>query len=227
MVSIQTIFKRVEKKYILNEVQYLNLLNILKCYVIEDNYSNYVVKNIYYDNENFDLINRSLEKPVFKEKLRLRSYDGKKVFFELKKKFKKEVFKRRIILEKEDFENNNFTGVKNKQILKEIEYFKNKHDLVKKMVINYERKAFKGIEDSEVRITFDHSLKYRTTNLNFDYEKDLIEINKDKYIMEIKVNGAMPLWLVDILTKNKIYPHTFSKYGNCYKNYLNNDRKEV
>ena len=93
------IFERYEKKYLLDENQYTELQKVLKGRFQIDNYGKTTINNIYYDTPESLLIRRSIEKPVYKEKLRVRSY-GKadsetQVFIELKKKYKGIVYKRR------------------------------------------------------------------------------------------------------------------------------------
>ena len=43
---------------------------------------------------------------------------------------------------------------------------------------------------------------------------------EDEWLMEGKINQAMPLWMTKILSEFKIYPASFSKYGTEYKNYI-------
>ncbi|WP_341349948.1 VTC domain-containing protein [Clostridium sartagoforme] len=72
-------FQRFEKKFILNEKQYSKLIPILKNYMNPDKYckdgKNYDIYNIYYDTLDSHIIRNSINKPYYKEKLRLRSYN--------------------------------------------------------------------------------------------------------------------------------------------------------
>lgn len=81
----QTIFRRYEKKYLLNQEQYENFLKILSYNTVPDKYGSSTVCNIYYDTPDYRLIRASIEKPIYKEKLRMRTYcvpqDGKSCFF--------------------------------------------------------------------------------------------------------------------------------------------------
>ena len=71
---IQTSFKRYEKKYKITEKQKEMLCEEMKKYMREDDYGKYSLCNIYYDTPDMKLIRASLEKPIYKEKLRVRSY---------------------------------------------------------------------------------------------------------------------------------------------------------
>jgi len=228
MPNSMSTFKRFEKKYRINIEQHESFLSDIDEFIVKDKYPSYSICNIYYDTETYEIIRRSIDKPLFKEKLRVRSYGTKKakkmVFFELKKKYKKEVFKRRVKMPLADFENYQNNGVVPNvyhQVIDEIEYFINMYKPVPKIYIAYEREAYAGKEDKNIRITFDSNIRFREDDLSLncgDYGNYILDSNW--LVAEIKVRGAMPLWLSDALGKNKMYPTSFSKYGYCFKNYI-------
>ena len=219
------VFKRTEKKYLLNKTQYDRIRESLSPYMQEDDYGLSLISNIYFDTENFDLIRISTEKPIFKEKLRLRSYgvpkDSDTVFLEIKRKYDGTVYKRRIALsykEAYDFIYNGIHPNNDSQIMREIDYFMNFHKPSPKVYLSYNRIALYGTENKDIRITFDSDIISRNYDLCLkkgSYGERLI--NENSYLMEIKIAGAMPLWLVEILNQNKIYPNSFSKYGTVFK----------
>lgn len=220
----ENIFQRVEQKYVLTKEQKENLLKEIDEHIEKDKYFESTICNIYFDTKNNDLIINSLEKPTFKEKLRLRSYGTPNiysdVFLEIKEKYKGIVGKRRIKLKLKDF----YSYLKKQkydetnQIMKEINYYFEFHKLKPSIFIGYDRQSYKGIIEEELRITFDNNLRSRKDNLRLECG-DFGELffDDDKYIMEIKTLGAMPLWLVRALSDLKIYPTSFSKYGSIYK----------
>ena len=232
-------FKRYEKKFILNEDQYRKLLNILSNYMIPDKHckdgKNYNIYTLYYDTEDNSVIRHSINKPYYKEKLRLRSYKASItkndiVFLELKKKINGIVSKRRATLTLE--EANNFLKYKtkpssldylNNQVLNEIEFYLDNNVVYPKVFISYSRKAFFGKEDSDFRITFDFNIISRRDFLSLECDNFGDEIlEKNLYLMEVKILGAIPLWLTKAFSDLKIYPTHFSKYGNEYINYCLN-----
>ncbi len=226
-------FKRYEKKYLISKLQYHQLQQRFADRLTVDAYGESLICNIYFDTPNHLLIRNSLEKPVYKEKLRLRSYgtpkEGDKVFIELKKKYKGIVYKRRINLELSEAERylyQNMTLDHPTQITKEINYFLQYYQkIVPSMYISYRRIAMYGTEEPELRITFDTNILWREEELKLEngaWGYPLLE--KDQMLMEIKVPGAMPLWLTHILDELKIYPTSFSKYGMGYLQSL--QRKE-
>ena len=177
-----------------------------------------------FDNDNNDLIINSLDKPIFKDKFRVRSYgdmslDGE-VFLETKVKYKGVVSKRRIKTSIRDF--NKYMKKKkcilDDQVFREIDYYFKFYNLKPAIYIAYDRESYKGKDDNELRITFDTNLRSRRNDLYF---KENIEMKKyfedEYYIMEIKAMMAMPLWLVKILSEMEIKPVSFSKYGKIYE----------
>ena len=229
------VFDRIEKKYLITKDDKKQLLKVIKKHMKKDDYHKSEVYNVYFDTDNYDLIVQSIDQPLFKHKLRARSYKGyDRVFLEIKTKIRgKDLnpgYKRRIMLTHDEYN----VLVKNKitveqlamqksdsryerQIAKEIDHLVNHYHLKPKIMTIYNRESYKG--EDNLRITFDENLRYRDDNLS------LIKANRDKIyfkdknniIMEIKAHGVLPLWLVESLSKRKLYPQQFSKVGKSYE----------
>lgn len=226
-------FKRYEKKYLLTEEQYEALMKGAEGVILPDSYGLHTIRNIYLDTDDFTLIRRSLEKPVYKEKLRIRSYgspdEGVPVFFEIKKKYDGVVYKRRVSMDKETIHRyiddgitpDCFTGAE-EQIMHEIEYLMNRLSPMPKVYLAYDRRAYYGAEDADFRVTFDMNIRSRTNDLTLsDDTADLLDTGVENYrLMEIKTKGAMPIEMTRLLSELKIYPVSFSKYGQVYVNLL-------
>ena len=236
MGAIQEIFKRVEKKYIVTDEQQEELVRAMTGRAAADNYGLTTICNIYYDTPDHQLIRTSMEKPVYKEKLRVRSYGVPekqgKVFVEIKKKFDGVVYKRRIDItadKVEDYLSGKNTDCCDSQIGNEIQWFQKLYHAKPKVYIGYDRIAFAGIEDPDLRITFDTNLRWRESNLDLtkgDYGQLIIP--RDKVLMEVKIPGACPMWLTAILTELELYSTSFSKYGTVYRDFiLKNNLKEA
>ena len=221
-------FKRYEKKYLLSAAQYELLWQELSGRIRPDEYFQSTVCSLYYDTDSFELIRHSIEKPVFKEKLRLRSYGvpevGDEVFVELKKKFKGVVYKRRIKLTEAEAESwlAGRGGIpEDTQTCREIDWFLHRYRPVPKVYIACDREAYVATDDPELRFTFDRDIRWRGDELSLcagSHGENLTE--PGQVLMEIKLQGAAPLWLADMLSRLEIFPVGFSKYGNCYKNEL-------
>lgn len=219
---IQYSFERFEKKYFITKSQKEKLLKKIGNMISSDEYGVTPILNIYYDTENWDLIRASIEKPGYKEKLRVRSYGVPKgtVFAEIKKKCGGVVYKRRISGSNSDITKMlagkmEFRG----QIGDEIGWFQKRYSTFPRMFIGYDRTAYFGKEDKNVRITFDENLRWRDYDLDLslgDYGEPILSENK--ILMEIKIPGACPLWLARTLSELEIYPTSFSKYGECFVN---------
>lgn len=236
MMAYANTFKRREMKFLLNEEQFGVISEGIKPYMTADDYGISTVLNIYLDNENSDVIRTSLGKPAYKEKLRLRAYgtvsDSSTAFLEIKKKFRGIVYKRRLeLLYKTLFDYIN--GEKpeipeeKRQVFEETNYFIKRLELKPAIVICYDRQAFFGNDNAEFRLTFDGNIRSRRTELDLrkgDFGEPLS--NQPFRVMEVKSAGAVPLWLVKILSANKIYTAGFSKYGNIYMNEITDNRSE-
>ena len=181
--------------------------------------------NIYYDTPDFRIIRKSLEKPVYKEKLRLRSYGTAgaedKVFVELKKKYNGIVYKRRETLtlaQSDEYLAGHTKAPCDTQIFREIDWFRDYYGNLKPaMYISYEREAYYSLENPDLRITFDRNIMYRSYNLSLaaGVEGESI-LEPGQHLMELKAGGAIPVWLTKVLDELGIYPASFSKYGRAY-----------
>ena len=230
MAENNEIFERVEKKYLLNQMQYTALQSKMKPYMKVDNYGLSTICNVYYDTDKFDLIRTSIEKPAYKEKLRLRSYgvpdEESPAFIEIKKKYGGIVYKRRISLPYKEAVNYLNHGIRpesavNPQILAELDYFQSFYHTKPKMYIAYDRIAMFGIQDASIRMTFDTNIRSREEDMDLSYgDAGKLLLRQGEVLMEIKVGGAYPMWMVELLSSLQIYPVSFSKYGRIYQNKL-------
>ncbi len=237
----QTIFKRYELKYIITAEQKQKILESIAPYMSLDKYGKTTIRNLYFDTDNYLLIRRSIEKPVYKEKLRIRAYEKANsdttVFAELKKKYNSIVYKRRIALpHNEALEW--LCGIRQpkmkNQISNEINYFLNYYGTLHPTVfLSYQREAYYTKLESDFRLTFDSNIFVREDNLSLKADAyGTAILPENLYLMEIKCSGGIPLWMTKILSSEKIYKTSFSKYGTAYKNLIfkkgdKNDRKNI
>lgn len=219
-----TMMQRYEMKFILTKDQLVAFKNALNGHMEVDQYGKTSIASIYYDTPDYYLVRTSLEKPVYKEKIRLRSYglanEDKHVYLELKRKVSGLVYKRRISLKEESATSflNKKSNLKDNQISREIEYFRNQFNkLEPKIMIIYDRTSY-AETNGDIRLTIDENPRYRTYDLNLhtSMEGNLL-LPSGSAILEIKVQQELPLWLVNILSTYKIYKTSFSKVGEAYK----------
>lgn len=228
------IFKRYEKKYLISADERQKLISLIGDKLVPDRHGKNTICSLYLDTPDYLLIRNSIDAKAYKEKLRLRSYgvpDGsKKIFFEIKKKYKGVVYKRRVSMDIDEAFDYIESGSPpiDSQIMREIDYLMRFYRYPKPDVcILCEREAYFSSENADVRLTFDENLRYRRDfpNANNIKEGTPIIENGD-FILEIKTPGAMPLWLASALSECKIYPRSFSKYAHAYFDIKNKGKKD-
>ena len=226
------VMKRFEMKYIINKRQERFLRERLRGHMLEDRYGLTSIASLYYDTPDYRLIGASLEKPEFKEKLRLRSYglagDDTPVFLELKRKAYGIVYKRRVqttVTEAGRFAAGETNSLGGGQIGRELAYFRDMYPgLAPRCLIIYDRTAFFE-PDGDLRLTVDGNPRYRMDRLDLRVSMEGISLlGPGCSVLELKVQDAVPLWLCDILSEGGIYKTNFSKYGEAYSQTLRGDR---
>lgn len=232
-------FARKEIKFLLNMYQYEELRSLIEQYMEPDKYCvggrEYGIYNIYYDTPDDFLIRESLEKPYFKEKLRLRSYyspatPDSPVFLEIKRKIGGIVTKRRVsipLAESREYFLTRYKPESHKyiqnQVFTELDAFLNHYPVMPKQYISYQREAFFGRDNKDFRLTFDRKITERRYDLDLQNESyGNYIIGKDQRLMEVKVSDSMPEWLISKLSELEIYKTSFSKYGKAYTNFISN-----
>ena len=234
-MAYQAVFKRFELKYLLTQAQKQRILETMEPHMALDQYGRTTIRNIYLDTDTYRLIRRSIEKPAYKEKIRLRSYrradSGRDIFVELKKKCKGVVFKRRLPLPESQalyWASGTRPEGQTSQIADEIDYFIRFYgDLHPAVFLCYDREAYYAKDGSDFRMTFDDTILCRQTELTLDSEAYGTPILPEGMVlMEVKCAGGLPLWLTQVLTRERIFKTSFSKYGTAYQTLIYPKRKE-
>ena len=225
MTSVQEVFQRRENKYLITRAQYEELISRLGDKIEPDIYPTNTNCSVYYDTPEFQLVSRSMETPLFKQKLRVRSYYvprlEDKVFIEIKKKYKGVCNKRRVGVKLKDFYQYLETGkleTDNPIIKAEIDHFIDYYKPRPALYIAYDRKSFRAVEKHSFRLTFDFDIRSRVDNLRLEAgDNGELFFKNGEVVMEAKNLGAFPEWFVKTLSDMKIYPASFSKYGFVYQ----------
>lgn len=236
-------FRRCETKYMLTEKQAADFLSAAEDILCSDRYTDYTISNIYLDTDDYYFIKHSLDKPIYKEKLRLRCYgtadDNSAVFLEIKKKYRGIVYKRRITIphcEAMQYINHgikpeSLTGFTPNQIFSEIDHLFRKYSPSPKLFLAYDRMAYYMKDKPDVRITFDTGIRSRQERLSLKINDSVeyLDTGTENYrLMELKFTEAVPLEITKILSELKIYPVSFSKYGRIYTDIIQpQHRKEI
>lgn len=228
-------FKRKEVKYLLDSSQKNALMPILESHMEPDVFPHSSISNLYYDTPDFQMVRRSLEKPQYKEKLRLRCYctpeDNSPAFPEIKKKAQGIVYKRRVRMPYAEAlaylagEHVHPSG----QIFRELDWLLGAYpNLAPRVFLSYERDSWKGLEDPELRLTMDREILWRAYGLDLrqgPWGDSLL--TPGQTLMEIKFPGAAPLWLSRALSDIGAFPVSFSKYGRAYETLYKENQKKM
>ncbi len=222
-------FARVEKKYLLNEQQFSALTAALsERGFAKQLFGSSTIQSIYYDTDDYQLIRRSLERPAYKEKLRLRCYGAPNgnsmAYAEIKKKYGGVVYKRRTGLPLNQALSAIGMGALPEecgQIGREINWFLKRYSVSPKAMIIYERDAWLNTATDEARITFDRNIRFRSDCFDMTLPtRGAPLIGDHQILMEIKIEQAWPMWLNRLIRSLDIRPAHFSKYGTAYREYL-------
>lgn len=225
-MAYRSVFQRYEMKYLLTAEEKQRILRVVEPYMELDRYGRTTIRNVYFDTDTYRLIRRSIEKPAYKEKLRIRSYSrvdpSGTVFVELKKKYKSVVYKRRIALPEREATAwicGEIAPPKKTQITEEIEYFRTYYGCLRPAVfLSYEREAYFEKSGGDFRVTFDEKILARETDLSLTGEVYGVPLLEDGVtLMEVKCAGGIPLWMVRVLSECGIRKASFSKYGTAYE----------
>ena len=228
-MTYQTVFKRYELKYLITSDQKSEILQAIEPYMTPDEYGRSTIRNIYFDTPSYRLIRHSIEKPAYKEKLRIRSYARAKpdssVFVELKKKYSGVVYKRRLSMPEQqamDWLCGTRHSGADCQIGREIDYFLRYYETLHPTVfLSYEREAYYARDGSYFRVTFDDHILCRREDITLEsgvWGTPILE--EGKVLMEVKTSGGIPLWLTRVLTRERIFKTSYSKYGTAYENLI-------
>ena len=225
-MAYQAVFKRYELKYLLTQEQKAKVLQAMEPYMALDQYGRTTIRNIYFDTDNYRLVRHSIEKPAYKEKLRIRSYDkadpDSKVFVELKKKYDSIVYKRRLSMGEEkamDWVTGEMHCAQENQISAEIDYFLEYYKTLHPVVfLYYEREAFYEKSGGDFRVTFDENILCRLEDISLEADVwGTPLLPEGMVLMEIKCSGGIPLWMAHVLSEEHIFKTSFSKYGTAYE----------
>ncbi|OOB77400.1 MAG: hypothetical protein BEN19_02075 [Epulopiscium sp. Nuni2H_MBin003] len=231
-MAIQSFFKRYELKYMLTMLtmpQYQELCKVMDSHMVLDEFGRHKISNIYFDTHDYSIIRTSIEKPRYKEKLRLRIYgepdDEATAYVELKKKYNGVVYKRRVTYKQEEalvklYATGNDEEVT--QIKKEINYFISTYDdLMPRVYLSYEREAYYCFDNDTFRMTFDFNIKTRMNNISLYSSAEDLDVLSDEYVLlEVKTVEGLPFWLLEFMKQNQVYKRSFSKYGTAFNKFI-------
>ena len=220
-------FSRYELKYLIPFHVYEELAEILKRRMVYDRYGDaegkYNIISLYFDSLDKKIYYETRNKSKYRQKLRLRIYNEAALedyaYFEIKKKYKNRVNKRRTGIKLahayEYLENGLVDGldVSNRQIFHEVDSFRSLYNLVPENIVSYDRQAFVGVDDTDLRVTFDYHLRCRKQDLRIETGPDgHFFVEKEMVVLEVKVDHSVPLWLSRVLSELGCRKGSVSKF---------------
>ncbi|WP_031547892.1 polyphosphate polymerase domain-containing protein [Salinicoccus luteus] len=220
------VFNRREVKYLIPFDTYETIAREIAGHMRFDRFGTegrYTIVSLYFDSEDGKIYTETRNKLRFRQKLRLRVYDDADLasmsFLEVKQKYNNVVNKRRTGLPLQSAYDYIYQGrdvvdtASNKQIFKEADYFRNFYGLVPQVVVSYDRQAFHGIEENDLRVTFDYNLRCRSDDLNIENGPHGTHfIDRNLVVMEVKMSTSIPLWLTEILSAHGLKKEGVSKF---------------
>jgi hypothetical protein len=219
-------FARREEKYRTDIPGMEKFLTACGDMLVPDDYYRSTINSIYFDTPDWSVIRASMEKPYYREKLRLRTYGGTvsddtPAFAEIKKKCGGITYKRRIdgrYGELFSWLSGQGRSPSSTQISNEIDYFLERHPGIRPaMQIAYNRLSYVMKDDPGMRITFDMNPIYRSSGLTDGSAFGKRLIPAGEVLMEVKISGpAMPLSLIRKIEACGIEASSFSKYQEAY-----------
>ena len=227
--KIQKQFKRREVKFIIDKESFALFEQELSHYMVEDQFAKSTISNVYFDNDDFDMIQDAIAKKNGREKVRMRVYDQQpsfqsQAFLEIKKKVEGVGYKYRLTSTPIAISNyiehfSDHSNVLDAQISAELQSLTKRYGkLSPKMYIYYDRSSYRGRDDRKLRLTIDQNLVYRDVEVPLLHQKyGYPLLPHHLMIMEIKIQDAMPHWLQDLLDKYHLEQQSFSKYGTAYR----------
>ncbi|EZH66371.1 hypothetical protein DH09_10585 [Bacillaceae bacterium JMAK1] len=226
------IFQRYELKYLIPYSTYEEITSLLQKRMKFDPYGDeqgcYNIVSLYFDSDDDKIYNETRNNLNFRQKLRLRVYGESNLnstsFLEIKQKYNRVVNKRRTLITLKDaydyLYNNAYNrenyNVSNPQILGEVSAFSSLYELKPSVVVSYDRQALAGIDEPDLRVTFDFNLMTRSDNLQIEDGPDGdLFVDPNMVIMEVKVSNSVPFWLSRMLSDYECERKSVSKFCTC------------
>ncbi len=221
MSTNKQMFNRWELKYLVHVKTMYQIIEAIKNYVKPDENGMdgmYKISSLYYDTQDFKFYHEKADGQKFRQKLRLRKYaaDRENSFFEIKQRYNSTVMKKRVMLPDSDAHALGEGALASEQfhmeqrgVIEQIEYLLSVYALVPKLNVCYMRRAFAGIYEGDLRVTFDTNLK---CSRHKDEQNQKYMIHPSYAVMEIKADQRVPMWLIRVIQKHNLEANRVSKY---------------
>lgn len=200
----------------------------------------YVISSLYFDSSAHKLYFQTLDRSVYRYKLRLRVYGESNSsdsisFFEIKSKLDGLSTKRRLKLPlavNEQLWSDRTLPEELKphdlKLARDILFLLDTDRLAPTSIVSYERLAYCRNDESRLRVTFDTKLRIRTNDLDLRHGTHGTPIMNDECILEVKSCSSIPLWLTRLIGEYRLANTSYSKYGKTlFNNSINKEKLYV
>lgn len=185
--------------------------------------NSYLIRSLYFDNENSDAYYEKMDGVEYRKKYRIRIYnfDDKFIRLECKYKHNNMTSKDQILIDKElcikiiDGKIDEIDLTKD-NLLRQFALDYRLNRLEPSIIVDYNRVAF-TYHVSDVRITFDSQIKSGMYNYNlFDKNATAYRVIDDnQMVLEVKFNEILPESIALILQTVPTFRQAFSKFAAC------------
>jgi hypothetical protein len=221
-------FNRFEYKYLLRQEDLAAFAQELAPFVRADDYSGehgYPVHSVYWDSSDLIFFWEKIDGEKFRRKLRLRTYQGGGgAFIEIKQRTDRTVQKRRVlwplgrvraVFDAGHLDLEALTEQESRErVFAEALFLCRHYQLGPRMAVRYRRRAWFGLHERDLRITYDTRLRYDPRELDparpFETGKALLEPGLG--VLEIKFDDRVPLWLTRLVARHGLQVVRISKY---------------
>lgn len=185
--------------------------------------NSYLIRSLYFDNENSDAYYEKMDGVEYRKKYRIRIYnfDDKFIRLECKYKHNNMTSKDQILIDKElcsKIINGKIDEIDltKDNLLRQFALDYRLNRLNPSIIVDYNRVAF-TYHVSEVRITFDSQIKSGMYNYNlFDKNATTYSVIDDnQMVLEVKFNEILPESIALILQTVPTFRQAFSKFATC------------
>ncbi len=226
-------FNRFELKYSITAAQWEAVKRDLADHMLADGNSAddgfYDIASLYYDTPDLAFMRSKREGIKFRRKLRIRHYgtsegavdDEQPVFIEIKQRINRTTQKRRLTLPLhaacalcDGHLEETIDDPTDSQAAEEVLFLARSLDLRPTCLVGYRREAFVGSRyEPGLRVTFDNSLwaAQPEGGLSLAGTRHAI-VPPQAFLMEVKTNNAVPVWLASMLARHRCTLIRYSKY---------------
>ncbi len=224
--TTQVVPWRFEYKYRMDIWKYHQVKNNLVPFMEMDDYTRrtgnhrYLVRSLYYDNDQFQAYYEKIEGNFGRIKCRIRTYsdrlDSSSILkVELKNRWGESIEKYSTLISEEAYhyfrDNRHWPGQEN-PVLQEFERIYYLRAMRPKVLVQYYREGYKTRNHDDVRVTIDHDVRSCMADNLFPAPAIFKAHHPHSLVLEIKCRRKQPTWLSQLVRRHGLKYIANSKY---------------